>query len=683
MSPKDNNKQVSAAVRILQQKRDASARATHLMVKNDSLITYEKAISDQADKGKFPESTFLERKIMSTKTSFKRIALVAASALAIAGFSAVPANATNAGTATFTVDTATGTTTNTATKTVVTGTYVAATITFVNTVDNVNTITSTGVGTIQVPTIVAAADAVATTGVTATGATVYAAQATTSVPGSSAAAWTLGDLDGSKTGASTDGTLNISATSTVAGTQTITVTGSAGISTLVLTWGAAAAPSPAASTVYYVETATPSDSAIRAATYTKDSTGAVINTAGTTAGVIRVLINNDQAPAAGVDNETVSVTASGVGLVKKVGGTYSQADSDVTANSGYVLFYVAGSGISGTGTYTVTHTKKGVSTVLATKTVNFYGTTPTAATTKQNLSIGAAGGGALGVATTGANTGTTVSGTPAVLLTLKDKNGFVVGGQEGRITAATSNALVLSKTVVVDEDDSASAANAAGAGNYIVQPTFAATAKSGDTATLTITWTSADGLTKVDAAPVAFTVGGSMATGSVSAAFDKTDYVPGEALSLIFTAKDSKNNPIFDQDITDLIVDPVVFNYATGIAQTAVNFGFVGGKSSLKGYAPLAGGAIVASATYDVGAPTLQQATKIAAEAAVTSDATASLALDAANAATDAANNAYDEAQNATQAASDALAAVTALAKQVKSLIASVKKLTAAVAKLR
>jgi hypothetical protein len=620
---------------------------------------------------------------MSTKTSFKRIALVAASALAIAGFSAVPASATNAGTATFTVASATGTTTNTASKTVVTGTYVAALITFVNTVDNVNTITSTGVGTIQVPTIVAAADAVATTGVTTTGATVYAAQATTSVPGSSDAAWTLGDINGSG-GGSGDGQLNISATSAVAGTQTITVTGSAGISTLILTWGAAAAPSPSASTVYYVETATPSESAIRAATYTKDSTGAVINTAGQDAGVIRVLVNNDQTPAAGVDGETVSVTVSGVGLVKETGaGTYAQAASDTTANTGFAIFTIGGSGVSGTGTFTVTHTKKGVSTVLATKTVNFYGTTPTAATTTQNLSIGAAGGGALGVATTGANTGTTVSGTPAVLLTLKDKNGFVVGGQEGRITAATSNALVLSKTVAVDEDDSTSAANAAGAGNYIVQPTFAATAKSGDTATLTITWTSADGLTTVSAAPVAFTVGGSMATGSVSAAFDKTDYVPGEALSLIFTAKDSKNNPIFDQDITDLIVDPVVFNYATGIAQTAVNFGFVGGKSSLKGYAPLAGGSIVASATYDAGAPTLQQATKIAAEAAVTSDATASLALDAANAATDAANNAYDEAQNATQAASDALAAVTALAAQVKSLIASVKKLTAAVAKLK
>ena len=96
MSPKDNNKQVSAAVRILQQKRDASARATHLMVKNDSLITYEKAFEGQAAVKKFFIATFLERKKMSTKTSFKRIALVAAAALAIGGFSAVsPANAAN------------------------------------------------------------------------------------------------------------------------------------------------------------------------------------------------------------------------------------------------------------------------------------------------------------------------------------------------------------------------------------------------------------------------------------------------------------------------------------------------------------------------------------------------------------------------------------------------------------
>jgi hypothetical protein len=61
------------------------------MVKNDPLITYEKAFLDQAVIKKFFIATFLERKIMSTKTSFKRIALVAASALALGGFAAISA----------------------------------------------------------------------------------------------------------------------------------------------------------------------------------------------------------------------------------------------------------------------------------------------------------------------------------------------------------------------------------------------------------------------------------------------------------------------------------------------------------------------------------------------------------------------------------------------------------------
>jgi len=68
------------------------------MVKNDSLITYEKAFEGQAAGKKCSPATFLERKIMSTKTTIKRIALVAASALAIGGFSAVSANAADGNT---------------------------------------------------------------------------------------------------------------------------------------------------------------------------------------------------------------------------------------------------------------------------------------------------------------------------------------------------------------------------------------------------------------------------------------------------------------------------------------------------------------------------------------------------------------------------------------------------------
>jgi hypothetical protein len=74
MTPK---KQVSPAIRILRGKRDASARATHL----------------EAATRKFLVTTN-ERKQMSTKTHFKRIALVAVAALGMGVLSSVPSNAT-------------------------------------------------------------------------------------------------------------------------------------------------------------------------------------------------------------------------------------------------------------------------------------------------------------------------------------------------------------------------------------------------------------------------------------------------------------------------------------------------------------------------------------------------------------------------------------------------------------
>jgi trimeric autotransporter adhesin len=85
--------QVSRAIRILRGNRDVSARASHLVVQKDQLMTYEVDSLSQAEMKKFFKSTFSERKIMSTKTSFKRIAAVAAVALTLGGFSAVSANA--------------------------------------------------------------------------------------------------------------------------------------------------------------------------------------------------------------------------------------------------------------------------------------------------------------------------------------------------------------------------------------------------------------------------------------------------------------------------------------------------------------------------------------------------------------------------------------------------------------
>ena len=66
-----------------------SARASHLVVQQDQLMTYESVLVGQAEMEKFSKSTFSERKIMSTKTSIKRIAAVAAVALTLGGFSRI------------------------------------------------------------------------------------------------------------------------------------------------------------------------------------------------------------------------------------------------------------------------------------------------------------------------------------------------------------------------------------------------------------------------------------------------------------------------------------------------------------------------------------------------------------------------------------------------------------------
>jgi hypothetical protein len=89
------NKQVSPVIRISQGERDASARATHL----------------EAATRKFLVTTN-ERKQMSTKTNFKRIALVAVAALGMGVLSSVPSQAAIVGVPVVTTTNGTATLTN-------------------------------------------------------------------------------------------------------------------------------------------------------------------------------------------------------------------------------------------------------------------------------------------------------------------------------------------------------------------------------------------------------------------------------------------------------------------------------------------------------------------------------------------------------------------------------------------
>jgi len=104
-------------VRIHGGEFDSSARAMNRAGEKDTLITYERALEAQADLRKFRGST-IERKHMSTKTTFKRVALVAVAALGLGVLSVAPSSATvNADSLVVSSATATQTTAETATAT--------------------------------------------------------------------------------------------------------------------------------------------------------------------------------------------------------------------------------------------------------------------------------------------------------------------------------------------------------------------------------------------------------------------------------------------------------------------------------------------------------------------------------------------------------------------------------------
>jgi hypothetical protein len=190
-----------------------------LTPKKDPLITYEKAFLGQATGGKFPSVTFIERKQMSTKTSIKRIALVAAAALTLGGFTAVSASASTTA-STLKVTGSYGTVATDGLSGIQTaGGIMEVTLTETSTTGVLGTLTSTGVGSITALTLHGTASV----------------PTATTYPTPSVTISTTGDASG------TTQVLNVS--SAVAGTQTVTFTpiddtGAPGTAkSVTITWG--------------------------------------------------------------------------------------------------------------------------------------------------------------------------------------------------------------------------------------------------------------------------------------------------------------------------------------------------------------------------------------------------------------------------------------------------------------
>jgi len=662
MSPKDNNKQVSAAVRILQQKRDASARATHLMVKNDPLITYEKAFLGQAAVKKFFIATFLERKIMSTKTSIKRIALVAAAALTLGGLTAVSANAADNAQLRFNQGD------GAAAAPYTTGAGVAGPANSVKiqvipsstAKDQVLTITGGTFGSADTTTVVIAAGAAS-----ASRAGTALGNALITIPTPVAGVITVNLFNG------TSGVFSTTAAETVV--ITVNATASSGVysaakSTVFLAAGETSTAVAVDAVISKPATAAADNDTQTTAAGTiqvsyKDALGAAMPQESITATIISGpgTVATTAANATSDSNTVLDSTSAGPGLIKNKVNQYSVAAT--TTSNGWANFVVWPNGQTGTSVIVI---KNAAGTELGRKSILFTGTTIASieATVVKAFVDGDAAA-------------SPASAYGALKVIVKDSSGNPISGATAPTPTSSSDYLTVENN---DDGIDTGTSDSKGVIYYRAKSTLA---KTYGPATITLT----SGTVKTTAvltwsSKVAstFTITGPGSAGT------------GDALTFTATAKDAKGYAIPDGLVasTYIAASPVT---SAGIGTPALTGKFANGVATLA-----ATGATVSAASAVVTftltgtaatADTQYVATLAGTEIPVTltlespTDATASLALDAANAATDAANNAYDEAQNATQAASDALAAVTALAAQVKSLIASVKKLTAAVAKLK
>ena len=677
--------QVSRAIRILRGNRDESARASHLVVEKVALMTYETDFLGQAEREKCSQSTFSERKIMSTKTAFKRVALVAAAALAIGGVSAVSANA--AALTTFTGTGITGGAAASASATV--GTYLSTTITFTGDTNNATSVTSTGVGSLNVPAIAAGSYNVATTGITSTSFTAFEADTTTAVPGTSA--YTLSTT---ASGHGTPGTLAISAYSATAGTQTITVNSSTGASTLTITWGATPVVTVqysqvvalAGSTAPAVVTAAVANTTAGSFATTGASTAIVATGDAAATEYASVAVATNASTTHPMMTDALTATLTGPGTLG-IGGSPNPSSGgrslSFTETAGVTYVAVYGDGTAGTATVTITDTTAGIS--FNPFTVTFVGS-PAKATATQGLYVLKAGSttpgiGAGAATSTTADTATAVAFTSAITANVVDANG---NAANGTVKIVSSNTAVLTTAGCSQVTLTP--------GEYQCDVQGATGALSGQSATVTFEVQDSTGAYTILAAPLTFTIGGAIASEALST--DATSYSALAPVNLTVTAKDSAGNRAFDQDAT--LVTGLVSTVQLG-GTLASPTHLVNGKGSVTGlYAPAVAGDFTISGYDNVDTAGEAVAPVTATSTGGSSDAAANAATDAANeatdaanAATDAANAAADSADAATAAAQDAgdkadaaLAAVTALSQQVTTLLSKVAALAATIAKI-
>ena len=584
----------------------------------------------------------IERKQMSTKTTFKRIALVAVAALGFGMLSVVPSSAT----ATTGVLTCTNASTITDTGDC---TGIAGSLNYVGL-----TLAQGGAGTQYVVTV--------TGGTASTSATTISGSGTATLISTSAGAANAAITIPTPTA----GTITVKQYGVTSGVVAATAT-----DTVVITVLAAAT-----GTIYSSTTINEgfTASAGNAYKYTNAATLAITRRANAAAAVTDELfsftvIQKDAAGSLLTAPYTKAVTAvlSGPGSLS-VGGTTAVAPymavPALSANSPIVYVYADGRA----GKSTLTIAVNGVT--VKSYDITFWGAKASYTVTANANQIPLGATPFVGALTVTAldSLGSTVPGATWFLASSASTTAASASGATG-ITA---------NTCVTAGPQACTAAEFAALGSIDIDVNAVAKGSA--------TFTAANAATS----PTITATGAVKVTGAqietLAWSTSKPTYAPGEKVTVTVTAKDSDGNAVGDGTYTVWKSTATPMASLSTIAITspsalAADIDFVDGAAEYTFFAPVTSGAFTFSGTTATNAQlavalqgkALSLSTETAnAEAQAAIDAAAE-ATDAANAATDAANAAAEAADAATAAAQDAADAVAALSAQVATLISALK----------
>jgi hypothetical protein len=603
---------------------------------------------------------------MSTKTTIKRIALVAVAALGFGVVSVVPSSAAVAGdTYTLSASTTTVSLGSAASVTLTTAGYFGAATDSVTSTAALKTYPATATAA----QIASAISTIAFSAIDTT--TAYTGGSAGGSNQNSSGTTAVVGVDGAAPKLVSTRT-KLSVTPTAVGTYTYTITPSGGTNTTALTWTVvvearpaltAAATTARAAYAYYADNSIPSRPAQWASwsTVTDAYTFTAYATPDSAPDMsVEVVQGNGNTTYPLIAADAVALTAtvtSGPALVAISGefnygnsydanaarGTYAISTAAQVAALGLKQYvWIFSTGIPGVATIEI----KAGSTVVGTKKITFFGNPATITATAAKPVIGAA---ATAATVTGKVTDASGNAVPDVTV-------YAVSGT----TAAISNSYTSCGTTDATGAVSCSLTGVAAGTSAITLTTNA----------------SATATTGISSTPVSVRVSDGVAT-KVDYAFAKDTYAPGEVATIKATVSNAAG--VMPAGTYTVLTAGVTGNYAltggpaltvtttdaTGVASYTVTVPVgVSGDLTLTGTA-----ATGVTATF--GKTTVVNAAQDAAQAAT--DA-ASEAIDAANAATDAANAAAEAADAATAAAQDAADAVAALSVSVAAMIDALKK---------